>query len=64
MGGDKGKSIETIEKKEMKINVSDEGIPEGQKKKEKADELEVAETEQINLETLVNLELEEDIVKL
>jgi hypothetical protein len=33
-------------------------------KKEKADELEVAETEQINLETLVNLELEEDIVKL
>jgi len=42
MGGDKGKSIETIKKKEMKINVSGEGIPEGQKKKEKADVLEQA----------------------
>ena len=41
MGGDKGKSI-TIKKKEMKINLSDEGIPEGLKKKEKADVLEEA----------------------
>jgi hypothetical protein len=42
MGRDKGKSIETIKKKETKINSSDEGIPEGLKRKEKADGLEEA----------------------
>jgi hypothetical protein len=42
IGGGKGKSIETIKKKEIRINSSDEGIPEGLKKKEKADVLEEA----------------------